>query len=356
MRQSRRILFISMAVIFAAAFAWFVLKPREPSYQGKTLTGWLEGFYSSMQDRPDAINALHHISSNAIPTLLNYVAAKDSRLEKSLLKWNEKHPRMTLPLYPETEKQELADQGFQILGPDAKSAVPQLIALLKDDDENVRLTAAYCLGCIGDEAKSAVPDLIKEFEREESVPPNYNPAAACALGKIGPSARAAIPVLTAGLTNRSPNLVVQAALINLHAASITPIVEQLKDTTKQAQWIRAMLIARWCGTNASPAIPLFISALNSTNGMVVDTSLVTFGYIHEQPETCIPVIVPFLASKNVWHRFNALESLRMFGKAAKLAVPELIRCLDDPELLLRKTATNALREIDPEAAAQHGIQ
>jgi HEAT repeat protein len=45
------------------------------------------------------------------------------------------------------------------LGPDAASAVPSIIPLLKDGDATVRRTAAYALGSVGPAAKAALPEL-----------------------------------------------------------------------------------------------------------------------------------------------------------------------------------------------------
>jgi len=45
------------------------------------------------------------------------------------------------------------------MGPDAKDAVPALVAALKDRDPSVRAAAAYALGQIGPDARSALKDL-----------------------------------------------------------------------------------------------------------------------------------------------------------------------------------------------------
>jgi HEAT repeat protein len=359
MKQQTRILLFIAAGVLLLAFGRFVLRPHEPSYQGRTLTEWLQKTEAQYYYFPDSesVSAIRHIGSKAVPTLLSYASAKDSQLKKSILKWNTGHPDFSLRVYPETAKHNFAERGFFILGPDAKIALPELIALLRDDDGEIRTIAAYCIGCIGPAARSAVPDLIKEFEREESGTNNVYPAA-YALGKIGPSAQASIPSLESGLTNNNFRCrnASQTALINMHAISISPLLEKLNDTTNVNQWINAMMMAKQCGTNALPAVPLFISALNSTNGIIQSISLQVVGWLHLEPEPCVPAIVPLLSSKDDYMRQNAINALRGFGKTAKSAVPALLRCLDDADYSVRKSATNALLEIDPEAAAKAGIK
>lgn len=360
MKRPSRILLFTVVGILLLAFGWFVLRPREPSYQGKTLTEWLTNAYE-MFSYPDAcgesVRAVRHIGPSAIPTLLNYASAKDSRLKRALLQWNDTHPTISLPLSSQFELHILAERGLYILGPDAKEAVPELVRLLKHDDDDVRTTAAACLGGIGPAAQSAVPDLIMEFEREMSST-NQNFAAAYALAKIGPSAQAAIPSLKKGLTNNSSQCrrFSEIALINIHAVSISPWLDQLKDTTNVNQWTYAMMVVRFCGTNAIPAVPLFISALNCTNESIQARSLSTLGWLHERADISVPAIASFLTSKNDYSRQNAIDSLRGFGKAAKPAIPALLLCLDDQNITVREYATNALREIDPEAAVKAGIK
>ena len=55
-------------------------------------------------------------------------------------------------------------------------------------------------------------------------------------------------------------------------------------------------------------------------------------------------------------RHDAVWSLRQLGAEAKLAVPLLLRLLSDAQEGIRSEATNALRMIDPEAAAKAGVK
>ncbi|MDB6022642.1 MAG: putative lyase [Pedosphaera sp.] len=362
MGRTRRIIFFSLAGIFLAAFAWWLLKPREPSYQGKSLTVWLkqaeprEG-YELSEANPEAINAIREIGTKAIPTLLKFAAAKDTRLIKFLLKLEEKQSLISLHLRSQTDLESLAAYGFFALGPDAKNAVPGLAVLLKDDDAAVRSTAAYCLALIGSAAQAAVPDLINELERKGADHDEMF-MAAYVLGEIGPPARASVPALNAALTNWSGwgREAVQAALIKMQAAPLSPFIEQLKDTSNFTNWVYAMEVVSNCGTNSGPAVPILVSELTQTNERVPYRVLGALGQIHQDADLCVPALVPFLEHRNKNVRENSISALRHFGKAAQPAVPALIRCLNDPDDSVRSAATNALRRIDPEAAAKAGVK
>ena len=55
--------------------------PKEPSYQGRSLSEWL-----NESDELKAREAVAQIGTNAIPFLLKSVASEDSSLKKKLLK------------------------------------------------------------------------------------------------------------------------------------------------------------------------------------------------------------------------------------------------------------------------------
>jgi HEAT repeat protein len=75
----------------------------------------------------------------------------------------------------------------------ARPAVPDLIAALGDNDEEVRLCAAVTLGQFGPNAASAVEPLIESVRDEAH--PVVIPSAIKALGEMGPVAIRALPVL-----------------------------------------------------------------------------------------------------------------------------------------------------------------
>ena len=78
-----------------------------------------------------------------------------------------------------------------------------------------------------------------------------------------------------------------------------------------------------------------------------------------QPELCLPALLPFFqaATTNGFTRAVTLEAIRAFGPAARGIVPisKLVEALDDPDQWVREHATNALRQVDPEAAAKAGV-
>jgi HEAT repeat protein len=200
-------LLISCAVALSAATVWvvfFLISHREPAYQGKTLNAWMEQssrYLSADRKSPDrakrdeAEAAIRQIGTNALPTLLGMVRAKDSALKTKLLVLGRRQHIFKLPFKPATYYHARATYGFGALGPMAKPAVPALIESLRDKDKDVRAAAASCLALMDTEAKEAVPALIQTLNAEGN---GWGPVlinSMMALGSIHSDPETVIPLL-----------------------------------------------------------------------------------------------------------------------------------------------------------------
>jgi len=109
--------------------------------------------------------ALRRIGTNAIPTLLKMIRAKD--LPPAVLKVLElarsRRLLSTRYRYASTRNEE-AQYAFKVLGPSAASAVPALIKIYERDvSPSSKRCAASALGSIGRSAQAALPVLSKDF-------------------------------------------------------------------------------------------------------------------------------------------------------------------------------------------------
>lgn len=87
------------------------------------------------------------------------------------------------------------------IGPAAKSAIPTLIAVLKDSEVLLREHAAEALGDIGPDSAEAVPHLIPLLKDEDS---RVRRDVVRALGMIGPAAKSASPAILPLLNDDEP--------------------------------------------------------------------------------------------------------------------------------------------------------
>ena len=102
-------------------------------------------------------------------------------------------------------------RSLRVIGPQAKEAIPALIAALKDPDVDMRRMAAMALGNIGGDPNS-VAALAAMLTEDHEGNADLRAAAAYALAGMGPQAKAALPALIVALHDRS--VVVRAAAVH----------------------------------------------------------------------------------------------------------------------------------------------
>lgn len=161
------LLFFSIGV-----WVWLVVQypGSGPIYEGRRLSVWMDQYRAYWRKRESpadldkaeaARQAVLAIGAEAVPTLLQMVAAKDSRLTAKAKALLRKQQIIKVELHPPNYLQAKATTGFALLGQTARPAIPGLIELLSDSDREVRAAAAHCLSFFGPEAREAIPHLIK---------------------------------------------------------------------------------------------------------------------------------------------------------------------------------------------------
>jgi HEAT repeat protein len=335
MRKRVPILAFSLLILFALA-AWQGLRPHEPVYRGKSLTSWLKG--SSLKipignagyDAQPADEAVRNAGTNAIPVLLRFLRARDWAVMVKLLPLIQK---LHIPYLPAVERNERGLRGFRILGPAAQSAVPALIAMC-DPKQKQAYYAVRALGYIGPPAKEAIPLL---WQMESSSPPSLTPmhrATVMALRKIW-TAESAVPLLKQSLSDPEDNVRANAA----ECLSGFPVLffEEAKEAVS--------LLVKVALQDTNPNVR--VTAGKALKEMAPDAVV----------KQVVPAIVKSLSENPRGENRRAdAQVLRALGWRAKPAVPVLLCLLTDEDFLTRSAATNALKEIDPAAAAKVGIE
>ena len=156
-------------IAFAAILAgWIVISitsdSSEPSYRGRHLSQWLSSYaeykhslreYISdppelIKHRQEATEAMQAIGTNAIPTLLAWLKAKDPKqppIQTVVMNWVDRiRGRPTSPYNPAFWKHILAISGFELLGTNGQSAVPALVQIGYDTNYDNPDVVWLCLG------------------------------------------------------------------------------------------------------------------------------------------------------------------------------------------------------------------
>ncbi len=202
MRKWPRNVLATLIILVVVGGAWVVWHaPTEPVYQGKRLRVWLAGYSGTNRDRQVTDEAVRHIGTNAIPTLLKMLRAHDSPLESKLLFWATRYRALVIHYTNPSVLNDHAFMAFQALGPEAASAVPELIKILEQNvSRSSESYTARTLAVIGPGAKAAVPLLMREAT---STNLTDHSDALWALGQIHADPDKAVPILISALGNPS---------------------------------------------------------------------------------------------------------------------------------------------------------
>ena len=192
------LLVLSVAALITIA-RW---RSTQPRYGGRPLSVWLQQYHSAsanLSPSPEAEDAIRRIGTNALPTLLRMIRARDSVLKQMALKWGAKQHLIKLNLIPASKLRYQAQAGYEILGPAAKAQVRELIEILTNDTvAQVRQCTASALGFIGEDAKPAVPALLVAAKDPDNQVRN---SSLWALSRIHAAPELVVPGLIEGLAD-----------------------------------------------------------------------------------------------------------------------------------------------------------
>jgi len=266
-------------------------------------------------------------------------------------------------------------------GPNAASAIPDLIKALESDDRYLPRGASSALAKIG---KVAVPDLIKALKHEKNKVRAY---AAKALGIIKPVPQEAVgPMLKLITVDKDHSTLgaVQQAVISLYRMRplgrehLEGLIGAIESENQFARGFSASNLGE-LGPVAAQAAPKLLPLLSDqgvntrwttawalgeigvASKEVIAALVAAFGDSDIRPRihACIalsklckeahPDIIKALGHESSNVRWCAAETLARIGPGSKGAVGALVRQLKDSEARVRKMAANALGRIGPKA-------
>ncbi len=310
MRTSRpkRILWLA-SLALGAALIGLLVTSREPRYQGRSLTDWLVQAQQNNNKPAEfeaARKAVLSIGTNAIPYLLKWTEYPKpgvaSRI-RELLQAARRYPvgRQCVPewltLDMKFERFMVAPLGFSILGRTAASAVPELSGKLHSAPD--WLTAKLCL----DDLQAIDPQ--------------------------------GIPRLCAVITNPPPK-----------GWSIPP--PAMPPPPGFSLRVVAISYLFRMGTNAAPALPALVQAINDNELDVAEHAVLALGLTGSGQAITVPALTHALQDPRARIRAAAADALSRLQAEARPAVPALLKALADEDPKVREWTTNALVEIAPE--------
>jgi hypothetical protein len=159
MTRRRQITLIIVAAVSLAGIAFWLLRPREPEYQGRPLSAWLEDLTTGRDgvQLERARQAIQEIGTNAVPELLILIQKEDSKLR---MLWN--GILMGVGFESGTQQalysnQDLATLGFAVLSRRAYGALPTLEVLQTNSSPSVSAAATEAIRLISAKPGKVAP-------------------------------------------------------------------------------------------------------------------------------------------------------------------------------------------------------
>ncbi|MBE9137719.1 HEAT repeat domain-containing protein [Nodosilinea sp. LEGE 07088] len=361
--------------------------------------------YSAM-----VLGILNADAQESIPTLIALLSDNDASIRASAAEAlsfmganaQEALPRLIELSSSENEDPSVRNKSVEALGYIGDSnpglVVPSLLAIANDKsvydniDRNnaakvLRWQAAAALGNIGVDAKQAIPDLV-EIAKDRNDDDSVRSDTAAALGSIGADARQAVPALIEIAEDKSNGNDVRGAAIEalgdieVEADRVMPSL--LAIAKDKADWdtVRrsALSAIGKFGPNAEDAVDPLIELLNDKgepNLLVIEQTIDSLGEIGPAAQSAVPTLITlfddweypqsslavqeqslndeFAYIRDKGDCFGALfrqEKVALaIASIGPRAVPELIAALQHPDEKVRYGAAFTLGEMPPDTTA-----
>lgn len=274
---------VGLAAIVAFLICCYELD-KQPVYKGKRLSEWVEqsGNTGDLVHYFEATDAIRAIGTNALPCFLKWVEYDSPRKWRVKLATAAKHlpgsvRKSSFVRWVTDDDQSArgwrAASGFQILGPQAKSAIPMLAKLLnRATSETIAKREIEALAAAGPEA---VPVLLTVLTNRAALRHLVRDATT-AICSMGTNAQPAIPMLVGWLRTGDSNAAANAALVlgqlRFEPEIVIPaLADSLQVNATEPNWVVRWFIAGALGNfghQARPAVPALIKMLSEPNDAI----------------------------------------------------------------------------------------
>jgi hypothetical protein len=269
-RRKRIFIVLAVCVLVGIGVVAFWPGEREPEYNGKKLSKWVDIL---AKDSPPRVapspqsDAIRHIGERAVPWLLRWARYRSPP-------WRRRLDRVFGPDRG-IEHSQAAWLAFRVLGPRAASAVPELTRMANDPNSPIDYQEPlYTLRYMGDRGFQSVLDVLENTNHPDRA------AAATILGVDDDwgtnRLQSAVSALIACLEATDEQLVENAA-VALGRIGLRPdlaVPELARKLTDPRTRVRRMAVRSLglFGKDSAPVLPLLVERLSDTNTDVRDAA------------------------------------------------------------------------------------
>ena len=364
MKQHWRKIMIVAGVAILSLFLAVLLRPREPTYQGKPLSYWAEQLWTpGAAEQDQARTALRAIGPKAVPLLLGQIRRQNSL---SLRLYRDTWPRLPRTFRrvfprPKPLDEDLARRIGLAVGQIGAAAVPHLIPALEDRHDGVRLAAVVAMERIAPKSDTAVTAVARLLKDPSGL---LRFSAVNALGRMRPNSVRAVPGLIGAL--RDGDMGPKPGSQVLVRANAARVLGRIGPRAKAAVPELARLV------RATDQLDPRIIYTPSDSYTVLQAAVALWRIDHNT--NGLPFLIATVwkvARGNAFSSFGspnvpcflALETLGQMGNSAQAAVPAILaivrtggRLNSSMQTEILRAAQEALARIDPQATEPTAAQ
>ncbi|MBD2504838.1 HEAT repeat domain-containing protein [Anabaena azotica] len=237
-----------------------------------------------------------------------------------------------------------------------EKVLAELLALLQDESESVRYSAAWTLGNLGKATPEVVAQLLTLLH-DKSEPVRYG--ATEALGNLGKATPEVVAKLLALLHDKNDRLrySVAEALGNLGKATpevVAKLLALLHDKSELVRYSAAGALGK-LGKATPEVVAKLLALLEDKSERVRSSAVEALGNLGKAKPEVVAQLLALLHDKSELVRSSAVEALSDLGKDKPEVVAQLLALLHDKSELVRGYAVSALSNLGkdkPEVVAQ----
>jgi hypothetical protein len=330
------LLFLALISVFVLS-ALSVRSPREPSWEGKTLSAWIVSGAEDTNAQAQAYQAIQGMGATATPCLLHWIEARPSKVRRWFNEFLDDHSSTDFEFEDHSyELNQLSLAGFAYAGESARLAIPKLEALLEDVD--IGYDAFVALTYIGE---PAVPAVLSALDHKSK------PVRTMAIGVLANVELRQHPRLInklLELTSDPDTNIKDAAVRGLRDATGHPDVGQVlaniaRDRTHPGRLNAQHYLHQW-STNVALTLPVFEAGARDADVAIRRCAIGGLAQIRARP--MVDLMEPWLGDPDNTVRAIAVASLGRATNQIDEAKVRLERALIDPDRVVRAAAAGAL--------------
>jgi len=269
MKRRRILLLLALGAVGAGLFLFWLRGPKEPVYQGKRLSQWIEeADRTDSNEQAIARKAIGTLGTNALPWLMSEFKRPPPKLRNAFYRWVARNTSWDFRSRRHEQRIRLASHGIHFLGSNAAPALPTLFTYLADPERGSR--AAHAMAGAGELSLPYMLQAVSSTNRDLAYVGTW------ALIQLARNTESAIPHLV-NMMNHRDFLVRNEALRGLILVdlrpdlTLPPIVQATADADQRIRVYAADLLKN-VKAEGKPAVPALQRLMTNSDPIIASAA------------------------------------------------------------------------------------